>query len=56
MRLVAQKPTGVKATDADGRRIVARAEHVLAGLSVEGAEARLRLDWTASLRHGTATL
>ncbi len=53
MRLIAEKPTGVKATDADGRRIVARAEHVLAGLSVADAEARLRLDWTASLRHGT---
>ena len=53
MRLIAEKPTGVKATDADGRRIVARAEQVLAGLSVEDAEARLRLDWTAPLRHGT---
>lgn len=53
MRLIAEKPTGVKATDADGRRIVARAEQVLAGLSAVDAEARLRLDWTASLRHGT---
>jgi len=49
MRLIAEKPTGVKATDADGRRIVARAEQVLAGLSVEDAE--VGLDGSAPARH-----
>jgi len=51
--LVPQKPTGVKATDATGRRIVPRAEDALAALSVEEAEDRLTLDWDAPLRHQT---
>ncbi|GBF17488.1 phage integrase family protein [Rhodococcus sp. Br-6] len=53
MRLVPQKPTGLKATDATGQRIVPKAEDTLAALTMEGAEARLTLDWDAPLRHQT---
>jgi len=52
MRLIAEKPTGVKATDADGRRIVARAEQV--GRAVGGGcrgAAEVGLDGFASPRH-----
>ncbi|MGW4577198.1 tyrosine-type recombinase/integrase [Rhodococcus aetherivorans] len=51
--LVPQKPTGVKAMDASGRRIIPKAEDALAALSVEEAEDRLTLDWDAPLRHQT---
>jgi integrase len=51
--LVAAKPTGKKATDEHGRRIVPKAEEALAALSVEEAEARLTLDWDNPLRHQT---
>ncbi|MGW4016777.1 tyrosine-type recombinase/integrase [Rhodococcus ruber] len=51
--LVAQKPTGKKATDASGRRVVPKAEDALAALTVEEAEDRLTLDWHAPLRHQT---
>ncbi|MGW0042263.1 tyrosine-type recombinase/integrase [Rhodococcus sp. NPDC003348] len=53
MRLVAQKPTGVKATDASGKRIVPKAEDALAARTVYEAEARLTLAWDAPLRHQT---
>lgn len=53
MRLVAQKPTGIRATDATGKRIVPKAEYALAALTVDEAEARLTLDWDAVLRHQT---
>lgn len=53
MRLVAQKPTGQRATDANGRRIVPKAEDALAALSVDEAEVRLTLDWENMLRHQT---
>ncbi|QYB02737.1 tyrosine-type recombinase/integrase [Rhodococcus sp. USK10] len=53
MRLVAAKPTGLRATDADGKRIVPKAEDALAALSVEEAKARLTLDWGSVLRHPT---
>lgn len=49
--LVAAKPTGKRATDKDGKRIVPKAEEVLAALAVEEAEARLTLDWMVPLRH-----
>lgn len=51
--LAAQKPTGKKATDATGKRIVPKAEDALAALPVDEAEARLSLDWHALLRHQT---
>lgn len=51
MRLVPQKPTGLRATDANGKRVVPKAEDVLAALSVDEAEARLVLDWENPLRH-----
>ena len=47
----AAKPTGKRATDEHGKRIVPKAEEVLAALSVEEAEARLTLDWDNPLRH-----
>lgn len=49
--LVAAKPTGKKATDENGKRIVPKAEDALAALSVGEAEARLTLDWSTPLRH-----
>ncbi|PBC51162.1 site-specific integrase [Rhodococcus sp. ACS1] len=49
--LVAAKPTGKRATDANGKRIVPKAEVVLAALSVVEAEERLTLDWSVPLRH-----
>lgn len=51
--LVAQKPTGLKAVDATGKRIVPKAEDALAALTVDEAQARLTLDWHALLRHLT---
>ncbi|MDV7088673.1 tyrosine-type recombinase/integrase [Rhodococcus opacus] len=53
MRLVAAKRTGLRATDADGKRIGPKAEDALAALSVDEAEARLTLDWDTVLRHPT---
>ncbi|NKR27510.1 tyrosine-type recombinase/integrase [Rhodococcus hoagii] len=53
MKLIPQKPTGVRATDENGKRIIHKAEDVLAALSVDEAEARLTLDWGAPLRHQT---
>lgn len=53
MKLIPQKPTGVKATDETGRRVFPKAEDALAALTVEKAEARLTLDWDAMLRHQT---
>jgi integrase len=50
-RLIAQKPTGVRATDEEGKRIVPTADEALAALTVDEAEARLELDWSAMLRH-----
>lgn len=52
-RLIPQKPTGKKATDATGKRIIPKAEDTLAALSVEQAEQRLALDWTTPVRHNT---
>lgn len=49
--LVAAKPTGRRATDGSGKRIVPKAEEVLAALSVAEAEERLTLDWSEPLRH-----
>lgn len=49
MRLVAQKPTGRRATDENGKRIVPKAEDALAALTVDEAEARLTLDWVNPL-------
>lgn len=40
MRLIAQRPTGVRATDKDGKRIVPTADEALAALRVREAEAR----------------
>ncbi|MGF7120199.1 tyrosine-type recombinase/integrase [Rhodococcus sp. BE178] len=53
MRLVAQKPTGLRATDETGQRVVPKAEDALAALTVDEAEARLTRDWDAMLRHQT---
>jgi integrase len=47
------KPTGLKATDADGMRIVPTATEALAALSADEAAERLVLDWSALLRHQT---
>ncbi|MGW5075966.1 site-specific integrase [Rhodococcus sp. NPDC004095] len=49
--LVALKPTGKRATDENGKRIVPKAEDALAALTVEEAEARLTLDWDSPFRH-----
>lgn len=49
--LVAAKPVGKRATDADGKRIVPKAEEVLAALWVAEAEDRLASDWSVPLRH-----
>lgn len=53
MCLVAQKPTGLRATDENGKRVVPKAEVALAALTVDEAEARLTLDWDSPLRHQT---
>lgn len=53
MRLIAQKPTGLRATGKDGKRIVPTADEALAALTVDEAEARLELDWSAMLRHNS---
>ncbi|MDQ1182036.1 tyrosine-type recombinase/integrase [Rhodococcus sp. SORGH_AS_0301] len=49
--LVAAKPTGKRATDAEGRRTVPKAADVLAALSADEAAERLSLDWSTPLRH-----
>jgi integrase len=49
--LKAARPTGLRATDADGKRIVPTAVDALAGLSADGAADRLVLDWSAPIRH-----
>lgn len=60
MVLVAQRPTGVRATTAtgepdarDAKRVARRQADALADLSVEEAEARLELKWDEPLRHAT---
>ncbi|MGB3325285.1 MAG: tyrosine-type recombinase/integrase [Mycolicibacterium fortuitum] len=47
------KPTGRRATDADGKRIVPTAVDALAALSADDAAERLILDWSAPIRHQT---
>ncbi|WP_264073001.1 tyrosine-type recombinase/integrase [Mycobacterium cookii] len=47
------KPTGKRATDAYGNRMVSTASEALAALPVEQAADRLVLDWSASIRHQT---
>lgn len=47
------KPTGKRATNTDGKRIVPTALDALAALSVDEAAERLVLEWTALLRHQT---
>ena len=47
------KPTGVRATDADGKRIIPTATEALAALSADEAAERLVLDWSAPIRHRT---
>ena len=51
--LKAAKPTGKRATDADGNRSTPTALDALAGLSVDDAAERLVLDWSAPIRHQT---
>ena len=51
--LKAARPTGKRAIDADGKRIVPTAVDALAGLSVDEAADRLVLDWSAPIRHQT---
>jgi integrase len=51
--LKAAKPTGKRATDGDGRRVVTTAVDALAALSADEAAIRLVLDWSALLRHQT---
>lgn len=51
--LVAAKPTGRRATDAEGNRVVPTADEALAALSVDDAANRLTLDWSTPLRHGS---
>ncbi len=47
------KPTGKRATDADGKRMVPTAVDALAALSADEAAERLILDWSAPIRHQT---
>jgi integrase len=47
------KPTGRRATDAEGKRAGPTATEALAALSPDEASARLVLDWSALLRHQT---
>jgi integrase len=47
------KPTGRKATDAEGNRIVPAASAALASLSTDEAASRLELDWSVPIRHQT---
>jgi hypothetical protein len=47
------KPTGKRATDSDGNRIMPTALDALADLSVTEAADRLVLDWSATIRHQT---
>jgi integrase len=51
--LTPSKPTGKRATDADGNRIVPTALDALAALSADEAADRLVLDWSAPIRHQT---
>jgi integrase len=51
--LKAAKPTGKRATDADGNRVLPTAVDALAGLSVDDAAERLALNWSAPIRHQT---
>jgi integrase len=51
--LVPSKPTGKRATDSAGNRIVPTALEALAQLSSDEAAERLQLDWTSPLRHQT---
>ena len=51
--LKAAKPTGKRATDIDGNRIVPSAVDALSALSVDDAAYRLVLDWSAPIRHQT---
>jgi integrase len=53
MRLTSPKPTGVRATSPTRQTAKERQAAALAKLSVAEAEARLMLDWDASLRHST---
>jgi integrase len=54
VRLAAARPTGTRADDnAPRENAAARQLTALAALSVDEAEARLVLDWTAPLRHAT---
>lgn len=47
------KPTGRRATDADGKRITPTAVDALAALSADEAAERLILDWSQPSRHQT---
>ncbi|MCV7051859.1 tyrosine-type recombinase/integrase [Mycobacterium heidelbergense] len=47
------KPTGRRATDADGKRITPTAVDALAALSADEAAERLILDWSQAIRHQT---
>ncbi|MCF6386821.1 tyrosine-type recombinase/integrase [Mycobacterium sp. MBM] len=51
--LKAAKPTGKRATDIDGNRIVPSAVDALSALSVDDAAYRLVLDWSAPIRRQT---
>jgi integrase len=51
--LRASKPTGRKATDTEGNRVLPTALDALAALSPAEASERLVLDWSALLRHQT---
>jgi integrase len=47
------KPTGKRAIDSDGNRIVPTATEELAALSADEAAGRLVLDWSVPIRHQT---
>jgi integrase len=51
--LKASKPTGKRATDADGNRLTPTPIDALAALSPDEAAQRLILDWSAPARHQT---
>jgi integrase len=53
VNLLPARPTGKRATDAEGNRIVPTATTALAALSPDEAAERLVCDWSALLRHQT---
>lgn len=49
--LTSHKPTGIKATDEQGERVIPTADEALAALTTGDAERRLSLNWADPVRH-----